>query len=1341
MKTRMSGILFVILLLVGIGYAQVLSGRLIGTVEDATGAVIPGARVTAVSLTMGVTYSATSDSTGAFVILNLPEGLYRVTVEATGFRKFVAENVQVFVGQPARVVARLEVGTVEEVVEVAGGQAAVETEMVELKASVDRRQIMNLPLPTRNPLDLVRVMPGVVTPTSSGIADSFVHGLRGNATNLTQDGVNIADNFVKTSAFFSIAANTVDSTGEFAVSVGGIGVDAGFGAAQVSMRTQRGQNDFHGSLFWYQRTNAFNANVWFNNAAGLKPDGTMVSPKPFQLQNRIGFNAGGPIYIPGLYDGRNKTWIFGMYEAFREPLARSRIRTVMTATARTGQFTWTPPGSTTPSTIDLLTIGNPSFTTINADVMNFYNSLVPEPNTFTGCTNDVVNIGCFQFNLKGTNEQDRYVVRLDHQLTSSHALEFVFTQADFSSIPDLLNGIEPLFPNSPGGGQVSTRNVITGALHSTFGARMHNEFRIGKQHAPVDFALFNNYAATGGFQLTLSSSGTQAPLTDPTLTSGNLPQGRKTSVLQVIDNFAWVKGRHTLRFGGEFRRVYATSYFFNTVPMRVFLGSNTVNDNGIVAADFPGGISSGDLTRAQVIYNNIVGLLGSSSQGFNHTSPTSGFVPGVPRRVDPLQNNFALYFQDNWRWHPRLNVTYGVRWEYQGVFRLRNGLMLQPIDRLAGLFGPAGPGNYFTPNSVTAASDPTQDVMLDFVGGATGNVIYGSDSNNFAPFLGFAWDPQGNGKTSIRAGAALHYTQDGFTLFQLLGTGNAGLFTVGTNSTPTGVFSLAGNPPPPTPVATFPVSQKANFTVSNAQSLWVFNPDLLTPYVMEWHLTIQRDLGKQWTLEARYVGNHAVKLYRATDINEINLLNTPFTFGGNSVANILTEFINAQNNLAICTANRTACTGSPTGTLRFDNRGLAGQVPLPIFEALFTGLGLSSGWTNSTFVTSLLENRVGSMFDTLRRSPTYRTNRENNFPWNFFVPNPFANSAIWVTNESWSTYHGFEVEVRRRFSTGLFLQGNYTFGKALTDQRFLTSQSEFQTYRTLRDFRQDKNRAPFDVRHSVAVNFLYPLPFGRGQRFGSNIGSALDKVVGGWSVTGLTRFSSGAPNTISSGRVTTGAFIGQPAVLRNMTADELKKFIGVFRIGNGVMWLNPSSGLVNVNAVTGATTAVICTTGQTTPCFAHPGPGQEGNLPFFGFDMPSFFNQDFSILKKINVPSVSESFNVDIRFEFFNVFNHPNFGTPVLDIASSSFGKLNAIVDTVRGGGVTSRIVQWVLRVNWNRPQRWEGWRVGLRGNPPFVLGDSCGWARKGAPFLFGHRRGTGSRGDRRHAEPAGGTD
>jgi hypothetical protein len=1212
--------------------SQVLSGTISGTVVDQTDARIPSAKITATDLATNREYQATSDAAGAFRITSLPYGFYRVVVEAAGFTKTVVERVQVTVSGVALVEARMEVARVGTEVVVEALQSVLQTESVEIKNTIDRALILNMPLPTRNPLDLVRTMAGIAAPTVGLGGDAYVHGLRGSATNLTQDGINVADNFVKTSAFFAISAPIVDSIGEFNVSLGGIGADAGFGAAQVSMVTTRGTNDFHGSVLWFQRNNFLNANTWFNNAAGHFPDGSPRQVRPYQLQNRVGINGGAPVFIPKLYDGRNRTFIFGSYEAFREPLSRPRTRTVMTPSARTGLFTYTPTTGGGPRTVNLLTVGTIGNTgaaaALNQSVMNFYNSLVPTDGlTDSGCTGDGINIRCYPFNLPGRGVQDRYAIRVDHNLTDRHSLEFVFNQADFDNTPDLLNGIEPAFPKSLGGGQRSRRQVLVWGFTSVFASNKTNDFRFGYQRAPVAFALDETFAGTQNQQLQY------AGVTSPTFTWTNLPQGRNTPVRQWIDNFNWVKGSHNMRMGGEYRQVLANSYFYNMVTPRIVLGQNSANPNGLSATTLPG-ISPGDLTNAQNVFHNVTGLLSSLQQGFNHTSPTSGFVPGVPRIVDPIQHYLAFYWQDTWRFRPKLNIQYGIRYELPGVVNLRNKLALLPVNGLEG------------------------DVQLNFAGPGTGRPIYQTDKNNFAPFAGFAWSPGKGGKTTIRASFSSHYLQDGFTVYQLASTGNTGLFATPTNTTPTGVFRT-NNPLPSPPVASFPVSQRANFLANSNVALWDFPKDFVTPYVLGWNFGIQRELWKRLAFEVRYTGNHAVKGIRSYSINEIDL----------SRNNLLGEFVNAQRNLSINAAN--ARTG-------FANSGLAGQVPTPLLDTLFRNVAAGSAYSSSGFITNLQQNQVGAFWDTIRRSPTYLANRDP-LGLNFFVPSPYAANAFIMSNNSWSYYHGLEVELNRRFSTGLFLTSNYTYSKVLADTSFVNSQTENQNYRSINNPRLDKAPAGFDVTQSFNTAIMYTLPIGRGKTVLGNAGSALNLLVGGWQLQSFTRWSTGSPFTISSGRATTGSLVGETAVIRNMTADDISKNLGVFRHGSGVYWINPSSGLLNIVSA-GTSRAVICTPGQTTPCFDHPGPGEFGNLPVNGFRLPRFFNQDFSVNK---MTRFYERYAFEIRLEMYGAFNNPNFSGAQTNIESTTFGRLQSTVDTARGGGVTSRIIAFGLKFHW----------------------------------------------------------
>jgi hypothetical protein len=1299
-RATISGVisLLVVLLLAGVvAPGQVLSGKITGLVVDESGAAIPRARAKAVDLATSHEYTAITEDNGEFVIDQVPFGFYHLTVQADGFSTAVVDRVQVNVSQVSHVNVKLTVAAVGMEVTVTAEQTVVQTETAEIKNSVDRTQILNLPLPTRNPLDLINGMAGIVKPGNT--SDSFVHGMRGNATNITQDGVNVADNTVKTSSFFAISAPTVDTVGEFNVSIAGQGTDAGFGAAQVNIVTQRGQDALHGSVFWFQRTSFLNANTYFNNATGI--------PTPFQLQNRIGYNVGGPIYVPKIYNGKHKTWFFNAFEAFREPVSRARPRLVLSDAARLGNFTYKRADTGQLNTVNLLTLGTIGTTgqtpVINSAYMGYYNALVPSPNGDAGCTGgDGNNLRCFTWNVAGFNFTNRYTARLDHQLTNSHSIEFVYNQANFRTTNDFLNTIEQYFPSSPGGGQASKRQVFTWALHSAFGSNKANTARFGLQRAPVTFTIGDSFAGTKGVQVAVPNSfsiTTGGTLYEPSIVSTNLPQGRNTPVRQITDNFSWVKGHHGMQFTGEWRWILSNNFFFNTIPQLIQLGNNSSNPDGIVASKFPGGIGSGDLTNASRVFDLVTGLLGSTSEGFNHTSPTSGFIAGTPRLTTPSQQNYAFSFQDNWKFRPSLTLQYGVRWEFQGPFDLRNKLILQPDDRLGGVFGPAGPGNYFGVLSTPAVSD----VLFNFAGANNGKPLFKSQYTNFAPLVGFAWDPFNNGKTAIRGGFATYFTQDGFTLFAPSSTGNNGLFTVVANNVPTGVFNPATFPTLTAPADQFPVSEKTVFANnSGSNTINVFKPDLAVPYVLEWHLAVQREIASRVTVEARYVGNHGVKLYRTYNINELNILNNPWTDAtGNKVANVLTEFNDAVNNLATCQAQAAACRAAQGAAgvaaagqtaNNFGFWGLPGQTQLPIFNTLFKGFsgGSTSGFASPAFVTALTPTQglnLASMFNTLRTSPTYAANRAL-FPLNFFVPMPWASTANFVDNSSYSTYHGLELEVRRRFSSGLYFVANYTFSKTLGDFRLINSQSEGQVYRSVADRALDRSRAAFDVTHNVSGTVLYPLPLGKGHRLLGKANGFVEAIVGGWNLQGLTRWSTGAPYTISSGRFPNGGGLGatnvaESAMLENMSMSQFQSQLGVFKTPTGVFFINPNSGLITINGA--ASRPVLCKPGPPTPCFDFPAAGQFGNTPFNGWNGPKIFNQDLSVIKRTNIPKISEHFNFEIRLEAFNAFNHPSFQTPGAgntSLLSTSFGQLTSVVDTVRGGGVNSRIVQWAIRFN-----------------------------------------------------------
>ena len=273
--------------------------------------------------------------------------------------------------------------------------------------------------------------------------------------------------------------------------------------------------------------------------------------------------------------------------------------------------------------------------------------------------------------------------------------------------------------------------------------------------------------------------------------------------------------------------------------------------------------------------------------------------------------------------------------------------------------------------------------------------------------------------------------------------------------------------PTPTPgTGSFPVSQVANWINSGGTANeYNFDPNLQTPRVYDWGFGIQRELWKKFTIETRYVGNHALKQYRTWSINELDLNNN----------GLVNEFNNALNNYNIDAAH--GISGS------FANNSLPGQAATPILDKLFAASPPATAYGSSGFITNLTQNNIYTMFNTIRTSPTYRTNvmganalgASNGLPLNYFVANPWAANAYNVNNAGWSAYNGLEVEVKRQYGNGFFLLGSYSFSKVLSDTYFSESQTETQNYQSLANTGLDKFVSGINVRHSFGLTTSYPL--------------------------------------------------------------------------------------------------------------------------------------------------------------------------------------------------------------------------------------------------------------------------
>ena len=1256
--------------------SQTTTGSLSGTITDQSNAVVPAATVTAVNTATGAERSTVSSSTGTFDFQALQPGTYTVSVEAKGFRKAVARDITVSVASAAQVTIPLEVGSASETVTVSATQEVINTSSPSVTNVINTRQVVDLPLIDRNPVNLAGLQAGIAV-QGTDVRGSSVSGLRQTAVNLTQDGINAMDNFVKTSSFFALTTPSLNSTSEFSITTGTVGSDSGRGAVQVNLVTKGGSNDFHGGAFLQIINNWTDSNTWFNQS--------IHAAKPILRQHYDGFDLGGPMYFPkfgeggpSLYNGKDKAFFFFSYERFVQSDSRSRNRTVLTQSALNGSYTYTPTCTTTnpcpvgvvsgvPRTINLLTQGSVPFHALNP-LMTAHLAQIPLPNNDSGCGGDGFNISCFQFNAQQLTSNDKYVARYDHQLVKdtrwgSHKLEFVFSRVITRTFPDVTtNGLEAPFPGGVNGFQASTRNLVTPALVSTFGSRVTNVLRYGRQWAPVDFNRDKDQIVPF-----ISLPGV---LTNYDNTF--LPQPRNTIVNQVTDTLSWVKGNHLLKGGGDWQNVLGISRNDAGIVQLNQIGpitANTANTSGLTVSqtgNLPGA-SSAQLTAANTVYGAITGLLGSASQTLNVRTPTSGFVPGYTRLRQVQGKDLALFGQDQWRMKSNFTLSYGVRWDYMGVPTVPNGLAIQPADYNS-IWGVSGPNNLFKPTAAPG-SQTAGFASLIFVSGKTGIPLYKNDWNNFAPFGGFAYSPSfksgllhrlfgDEGTSSIRAGYSMSFLHDGVTTFtNLLGTGNTnpGLIQTANTSPLSGVTPnsnqllgqlTAAGVPLNFPAFQIPITDRQNFLTNTASGLWTADPNLRAAYVHQWNFGIEREIFKNTALELRYVGNYSPNAWRALNINEINIFENGF----------LQDFKNAQVNFA----QRGGTSFAP---------GCAGCLATPIFDKFFSGrLG---DYTNATFLTQVRDSNVGALANTLAFSSTYKANRESvvlGLPGNFFVANPNAAFVNILKNDATSNYNALEIELRRRFSNGLQFQADYTWSKAMgnaTDNQG-NSQADLASRLTLRNLRGDYRRSTSDQTQRFVANGIYDLPFGKGKTFFGSASDVVDRIVGGFNIGAIVTWSTGVPWFVGSGRTTfNNSTANNGAQLTGITFDEFKKNVGLFKTSQGVFFVNPKLLDITVDAFGRATQAKL-----KAGLMAAPAPGTFGDFPINSLDGPSYFNFDLSVTKRIRI---TERVRFELKGTAINVLNHPNFifpststgvGTNVINFDSTSFGRA-----TVQRGG------------------------------------------------------------------------
>ncbi len=867
--------------------AQV-TARMSGSVVDPTGAAVPGATVD-VLLPGGSKpiLSMVTTAEGIFAFTAVSANTYEISVSAKGFRKSTQTGVVLSPGAETSVPPiRLEIGGTAEVVEVKENADTIQTTNAEISTSVGHQQVKDLPILSRSPQGFVDTQAGV---NVSRGGDSVINGQRTSFTNVTLDGINIQDNYIRTNAVdFSPNLLLVDQVSEFTVSTSNTNPSAGGGASQVMFVTPSGGNAFHGSGFISNRNSYFAANTWFNNQAGVA--------KPFLNQNQTGGNIGGPIR-------KDKLFFYANYELFLLKQQSGQQRTILTSDATQGIYTYLSGGAV--QKVNILSAAGQKIDPAIASLI----SKIPPPsaiNNFNSGDSTAAllrNTGGYLFNQRSNRTRNNLTGKIDYVMSTKSTITGTYAwNSDLLDRPDVQSVGYQLVPPVNNNDKV---NLLSTAWRYNPLPTLTNEVRFGYNKAPALFISNENFG---------NAIITGTVFSTPVATFRS--QGRYTNTYNAADNASVVHGAHNIQFGFQMQREYTEPYNDAGITPGYGMGISTANTFGLTSAQLPG-ISASDLTAANSLLATLAGFVSTYTQTFNVKTQNSGFVPGQTQDRHWQFTNYAGYIVDTWRVKPNLTLNLGLRYEYYSPVVEQNGLVLLPQT---------------VNNNVLATL--YSNATLKF---APGGSLYAPDRNNFGPNIGLAWSPHREGSqphTVIRAGWSVNYVNDEY-LVALTGNANtnAGLSQTVTNPTALASTIASGLPTITSPAFTVPRTFQDNYNLSPTTSFGMSDPNLRSPYVTQWNIGVQREF-KGLILEGRYVGNHGTKLLRALDMNQININSGGF----------LADFLRAQQNGKLAQAS----TGAFTAAY---NPNIAGSQPLTVFPLMPNGGNLTNA-TNVSYLQS-----------------------------------------------------------------------------------------------------------------------------------------------------------------------------------------------------------------------------------------------------------------------------------------------------------------------------------------------------------------------------------------------------
>jgi hypothetical protein len=1215
-----------------------------GTISDPSGAVIPGTAITIKSADNGTARRSTTDAQGEYSFLQVAPGIYKLVAEKPGFATMTKDEIALLVNTPATLDLKMSLSTTGEVVNVASEASQVNTTDASVGNPFSETQVRQLPLQTRNVVELLSLQPGVTT-------DGAVLGAHRDQNNITLDGADVNNNQnsglipqatgtgtggyqgsnangVMTNAGFNgVLPIPLDSVQEFRVTVAGEGPNLGRSSGgQVALVTKGGTNQLHGSLYEYNRNTWFAANTWFNNHAGV--------PRQPLVRNQFGASIGGKI-IP------NRVFYFFNYEQREDASGVSQVRAVPSDTLRAGKFLFNSGGTT--QTLQAADVQNvdPLHLGPDASILAVLQSY-PKGNDPSFGEDGGLNFSGFRFNAPIHRSDHALVGKVDLHIDSA-GKHTVSARSTFARNTD-----DQIPAQFPGQSPASTLRDNSKGLAAQYTAIL----------TPSVINLFN----IGYTRFGQSFTGQTGPLLfqtslDPLLNPYARPSSQVLPTTNLSDGVTWVKGKHTITAGGGISIIHnntsssATSFARYGYGATELIGLGADIDNAISQYT---GLPLDDPTSAANGMGVVLGLVNDDFHTDLFNRQGNYLTAGTAQVRSFIEHDYALYVGDTYRLTRDLTLNIGLRWENFRPPYEAHGLQVTSTVPLTQYFAER---NALQGQGVPQNAMPNATLQWALNGPVNSKPTWWSpDNRNFAPRIGIAYAPSSHegrmGKIfgtqgALRIGAAMVYDRFGSDLVtQYDQYGSIGLAS--SENFPTSYsFSTSprynGGAPVLTPpaVETFPVTPP-NIAAIAGEFMGIA-PNLKPPYSYVLNASFARELPGKLTFEVGYAGRLSHRLLLEGDVY------TPLEYFKDPKSGVTWE----QNAMQLRRLHDSGLTEAQVAA----NPNL---VPtLPFVEDLWPGLANLDfpGSASANYFSCVYNDYGGSYLDCLHavdRNPSTAWAGTSNpvgcaqisrYGCYTFFPLQGSSMPTWM-NAGNAAFHALTFSLRRGLSSGLTFDFNYTWSHSIDDGSAAESGAGQQgaAIQNIFNTKEFRGSSDFDVRHNITANILYPLPIGRGRTLLAGAHGWLNEIVGGWQISSLIRYHSGVPTTVG----------GELAYNANYWLSSLA--IATGPVSSGVH--TDENGYPSMFANT-----------SVSGSFVDELPGHTGQRAVLR--LPGMFVTDMAVAKVFALPW--EGQRIQFRAEAFNVFNNVNYSNPSLTLqAPGTFGEFQAVGDP--------RVMQFALR-------------------------------------------------------------